>query len=411
MVFFKFKSLLASYSERTFLLLAIALFFMPISNELSSILIGVLFVHAFFSPDFKLQIQSIKGRNLFVIFGLFFLVYCLSGFHSHNASEFEFEIEKKLSYIFLPFAFVFIVISESQKFRLLSIFAYSCVFWLFYCLCRSAFAVIDTGDFTFLYMDKLADWIGMLRVYFSLYLFFSVVILWFDLQEGRGNKKITVFALLACLMGMFLFMSRIQLPVLLFFACLAVFRYFKQKGKAVKGLAFMFTILVGFSAMIYYVKPLNRQFIGAVEKFDRKYAYIPENANGVNERLVMWDCSVALIKENAWFGVGVGDLYDDLTICYRSLNLFNKDRAPSHNQYLQVLVSLGIVGFVVFMGLLMVMVYESFRSKDVLYQAFVVIICLSFFTESILELQRGIVFVVMIGMIFYVANKPLFLKK
>jgi O-antigen ligase len=155
--------------------------------------------------------------------------------------------------------------------------------------------------------------------------------------------------------------------------------------------------------LIYFIEPLNQQFLAAFEKFHPKYAYTLE-ANGFNERLIFWKCSVHLIKENFFLGVGIGDLYEELSVCYANIGLARLNRFNCHNQYLQVWLSTGIIGFGAFISILILHFKKALRSKDSIYLAFMVVICLGFLTESLLELQRGIVFFILISLIFYCSN-------
>jgi O-antigen ligase len=330
-------------------------------------------------------------------------MYVFSGLFSVNKEWYFFEIEKKLGLLVLSFSFFVITITKIQKRILLTIFAFSTVFWLVFCLVLSLFKAYQTNDFSYLYMDKLADWIGMLRVYFSLYIFFSLIILWYDYVDKRGNKTIVVISMLLCVLGMFLFMSRIQLPVLFLFLCILMFQYFKNKGFLVSGVLSLLVLVLIFGGLIYFIQPLNQQFLGAIEKFHPKHAYTLD-ANGFNERLIFWKCSVELIKENVFFGVGIGDLYEELSACYANIGLPRLNGFNCHNQYLQIWLSLGIVGFATFISLLILHFKRAFESKDSMYLAFFVVICLGFLTESLLELQRGIVFFILISLIFYCAN-------
>lgn len=390
-------------SRRPFLIIALLLFFLPSSIHASNLLIALLFVEAVMKY-FTSTIVTHNGRNTLVwAYLLLFLVYILSGINSANTAWYIFELEKKLSLLVLPLSFLAFNVNKVQQRQLLSIFAYSTVFWLFVCLILSLGKFVQTHDVSYLYMDKLAEWIGMLRVYFSLYIFFSLIILWHDFADNIGNRVLLLFSISLCVLGMFLFMSRIQLPVLFLFMCIVFFRFFKTRGLVKLGLLSMLILTIGFSALIYLVKPLNRQFLGAFEKFHPRHAYT-DQANGFNERLIFWKCSVDLFKQNSLTGVGVGDLYDDLSTCYTEIKIPRMAGFNCHNQYLQILLSTGIFGFLVFAYLLTLQIVRAVKSKDTLYQSFIVVICLSFMTESIMELQRGIVFFILMGLLFYSSN-------
>ena len=397
------KEAFVDNTKRPLAIIGLLLFFLPSSLEASNVLIALLFVEAIIRFISNKTTFRVATRPILSVYLLLFIIYVFSGVYSENRDWYIFEIEKKLGLLILPLSFFVITISKNQKRNLLTVFAFSTVFWLIFCLILSFFKVYQTNDFSYLYMDKLAAWIDMLRVYFSLYIFFSLIILWHDYVDSRGNKALVLMSMLLCVLGMFLFMSRIQLPVLFLFLCILMFQYFKNKGLLVSGILSLVALVSIFAGLIYFIQPLNQQFLGAIEKFHPKHAYTLD-ANGFNERLIFWKCSVELIKENLLLGVGIGDLYEELSTCYVNIGLPRLNRFNCHNQYLQIWLSIGIIGFVTFISLLVFHFKRAFRSKDIIYLAFLVVICLGFLTESLLELQRGIVFFVLISLIFYCSN-------
>lgn len=402
-LFQRVKEAFVDNTKRPLAIIGLLLFFLPASLEASNVLIALLFIEAIISLISNKTTFRFKTRPMLFVYILLFIVYVLSGFYSENRNWYIFELEKKLGLLVLSLSFFVLTITNNQKRNLLSIFAFSTTFWLVFCLIFSLFKAYQTNDYSYLYMDKLADWIGMLRVYFSLYIFFSLIILWHDFVDKRGNKNIVLISMLLCVLGMFLFMSRIQLPVLFLFLCILMFQYFKNKGLLVSGIISILILLFIFGGLIYFIQPLNQQFLGAIEKFHPKHAYTLD-ANGFNERLIFWKCSVELIKQNFFFGVGIGDLYEELSACYANIGLPRLNRFNCHNQYLQVWLSVGIIGFAIFISLLVLHFKRAFRSKDSVYLAFLVVVCLGFLTESLLELQRGIVFFILISLIFYCSN-------
>ena len=377
------KEAFVDNTKRPLAIIGLLLFFLPSSLEASNVLIALLFVEAIIRFISNKTTFRVATRPILSVYLLLFIIYVFSGVYSENRDWYIFEIEKKLGLLILPLSFFVITISKNQKRNLLTVFAFSTVFWLIFCLILSFFKVYQTNDFSYLYMDKLAAWIDMLRVYFSLYIFFSLIILWHDYVDSRGNKALVLMSMLLCVLGMFLFMSRIQLPVLFLFLCILMFQYFKNKGLLVSGILSLVALVSIFAGLIYFIQPLNQQFLGAIEKFHPKHAYTLD-ANGFNERLIFWKCSVELIKENLLLGVGIGDLYEELSTCYVNIGLPRLNRFNCHNQYLQIWLSIGIIGFVTFISLLVFHFKRAFRSKDIIYLAFLVVICLGFLTESLL---------------------------
>jgi O-antigen ligase len=97
-------------------------------------------------------------------------------------------------------------------------------------------------------------------------------------------------------------------------------------------------------------------------------------------------------ENNAWIGVGTGDVRDEIEKQYQIDNSILSDeyRLRAHNQFLTFLVSFGIIGLIVFV---LSIIYPLFKITDsYLYLSFVVIALLSMLTEDTLESQAGVTF-------------------
>jgi O-antigen ligase len=118
-----------------------------------------------------------------------------------------------------------------------------------------------------------------------------------------------------------------------------------------------------------------------------------EEFNELTLRLAILECSVDIIKENPVFGTGVGDVMPDLILLYRKLDFkfgFNNAYDP-HNQYVRACLATGIVGLACFLASLVATLVVSIRSKNWQLFAFMIVLCVAFLFESVLERHTGIV--------------------
>jgi O-antigen ligase len=135
--------------------------------------------------------------------------------------------------------------------------------------------------------------------------------------------------------------------------------------------------------------------------------------NSTNIRIIIWKSSVHLIKENFWFGVGTGDVTDELVKDYsnNSFNIGIKKRYNAHNQYLQVWLAYGLVGFSLFTLSFAMYWQMAIKNFDVIYLIFLLIMTIVFLTESYLQTQSGVVFFAFFNtLLFSVNNKRLCAK-
>ena len=77
-----------------------------------------------------------------------------------------------------------------------------------------------------------------------------------------------------------------------------------------------------------------------------------------------------------------------------------ENRYNSHNTYLQILLNLGILGFIPLLVLLLGALALAWKRKDYLFLMFISTIVLLGITEAIFEGQRGIVFVIFFLFLF-----------
>ncbi|MFC2101085.1 O-antigen ligase family protein [Bacteroidota bacterium] len=116
--------------------------------------------------------------------------------------------------------------------------------------------------------------------------------------------------------------------------------------------------------------------------------------NSTNLRWVIYKCSSSLIKKQWWCGYGSGDVQYELNKCYEGfeINEFSKRDFNSHNEYLHIWLCAGILGFLIFCGILLIPLYMAIKNKDFLYAAFLIFCMICFMTENILSRQIGVIF-------------------
>ncbi|PKP35851.1 MAG: hypothetical protein CVU00_00805 [Bacteroidetes bacterium HGW-Bacteroidetes-17] len=131
------------------------------------------------------------------------------------------------------------------------------------------------------------------------------------------------------------------------------------------------------------------------------------NGNSLVQRIEYWTASINIIKENFWWGAGTGNIPHEFEAQYNEMNskLSQKNRMESHNQYLLVMISLGILGFIWF---IFALIYPGIKTRafsDYRYLAFLLIILISMLTEDTIETQTGVTFFAFFNTIFLLNSK------
>jgi hypothetical protein len=118
------------------------------------------------------------------------------------------------------------------------------------------------------------------------------------------------------------------------------------------------------------------------------------SGNSLAQRFEYWRAGWGIVKNNPIYGVGTGDVPKAFELEYikNLTKLKVENRARAHNQYLTMLLTFGILGFIVFIYCMFLpLTYPQVRADDT-YLIFIVVIGLSFLTEDTLETQQGLSF-------------------
>jgi O-antigen ligase len=119
-------------------------------------------------------------------------------------------------------------------------------------------------------------------------------------------------------------------------------------------------------------------------------------------RGLLWDKSWKLIKQNPLIGWGYYSAHDHLRNEY-TLSGFEegvKQNYNSHNQYLFSWLCFGIAGLVLLVAFNLQFLLICFRKKEFLGVYIMLLFIMAMMTDCMLEIQKGIVFLMMFGGIF-----------
>jgi len=111
-------------------------------------------------------------------------------------------------------------------------------------------------------------------------------------------------------------------------------------------------------------------------------------------RMLIWQSSLEIIKDNFLIGVGTGDVEDALVKKYqeKGISMAAEQRLNAHNQYIQTYLAIGLPGFLILALMLFLPAWQAFRRYNLVYFLFLSIMAFNFIFESMLEAQSGVVF-------------------
>jgi O-antigen ligase len=395
------------------------LFCLSFSPLISAICEGILVFIWLINQKYKASRLLILENKILLLPGLFYLLHLVSIFYSSNWQYASLDYQIKLSYLLFPivlsgFSFS---ISEIRKFKFYFIggVVVTSIFYFVYASIRY-FESGDTGLFFYSEYSRF-----MHPGYFTIYLNLAFIFLmenYFLNAEKKKSERVILFLIMFFVFANITLLSARMawivavLTILIYYFIL----FFKsQIQKREKYISILFVLLmIGFQmgANRFNNKSDSRfkQIEDAIEN-PSQMTQAPERTyegeSGITARVHLWKNAAELISQNLFFGVGAGDLKEDLIKVYGKNNFAYgiKNNMSPHNQYLHTTVILGVFGLCFLLTMLFMPAVAAFKNQQWIYFLFMVIIVVNCITESILERQSGVMLFAFFNSLFYFQMK------
>ena len=335
--------------------------------------------------------------TLLVSLYILYLVYAIPTKHLPIALDF---LEYKLSLLAFPFLFCF-----EPKFRV----NWKYVFYSFliavsllviYDLAQASIQYSKTGLLNSFYSSALSP--THHPTYLTAFLSLAIMIsLRFAKSEVSLKLKMCFWGLIALFVLMHVPLSSLSglLFLVLFFSVAFIYSLIKKRKWSILLITAVTSVAIVFSVL--KVKPSLSKNIENVIALVNEYADSPKKfvqtrpfpMQGNEARLVLWTVAFDIFKEHP-MGVGLGNLEEMMHQRLVELGL-NKQADLNynpHNQYLQIAGELGIIGLLLFLGILLYGVIWAISSKNWLLTLVMLSLMFNCFFESMLQRQSGIVF-------------------
>lgn len=369
-----------------------------LSNKLNSLCIIALLLTWILEGGFALKFRRLIRTPFFVLNVSLFLLYLFSVALSEDKATARFFIEKNLSLVVLP-----MVLLSRKRFVKEEIFNIGKVFVAGTVLLMTIATVIALRNYMQLYdsnvffYHKLSESVGISAIVASFFCILSLAWL-FYLPAGKW-KNIAGGLLIIWLV---LLTSKLFLALLCLMLILNLASKLTLRVKLLSG-----AILVMLVAVIALTQNPVRKRFGDMGKFQQYYLTAPTFNEGIyfdglSLRLVFIRFGLEIMKEEKsyWFGTGTGDAERLLQQKIKAYHMYQGDGIKEkqgylqygyHNEFLQRYVQLGITGLSAFIALLVYCYYMAVRYRHRFLRNILLIFTLSFFTDTLLEQQVGLV--------------------
>ena len=342
---------------------------------------------------------------------LLYLMALLGTIYSSYKVEAYNDWEKQMALILFPLLFLFSAFDFAKyKWKLLTAFAATCTITVLYLYVQVIRVILYNhlpirAIFSSVFLNhNFSAPIGLHATYMSMYVLLSmvIVIILALKQTKRGWLYIPAIIILA--LGLLQLSSRavfisavfvlnVSLPILLM----------KGKQRWVATASFAALGLITVLAIVKIDAFKNRYVVELKEDLTQ----IADRNELLEPRIVRWQVAMDLIKNSIVFGHGSGSEIAILKEKYFEDKLYNSylNQLNAHNQYLSFLLKFGIIGLGVYLFILYYGFKIAFRSNDVVFLSFLLIIFVVSFSENILDVNKGIFFFAFFYSYFVFSNQ------
>ncbi|WP_289043715.1 O-antigen ligase family protein [uncultured Olleya sp.] len=361
---------------------------------------GVLFIVLILASIFSLiKGKKIKFHKLVLINSILFLIYLLALSYSSDILVAAKRFETASSIMIAPVVFSFfyynqkVVFSEKNKllfFKVLhwSNIAFMFVIITFYLKIRYVDQQVEYGYFLS-HLERRLPFLNDHPIYISIIFSISVIFsTCYILTRKQSVKFNYIYGVSAFLMFLLiLFLSRKGVILALIISLTLIFVFYKKNNLKIiilASIAFFFLV----TSLLFFIPQTNKRIS---EMFD-KATYVNKNeTNSTSNRLQIYKCAIDLIKEKPIFGYGIEDDRKALYQCFKErLYYLYEFRFNTHNQYLSIVMKVGLFGLLAFLFFLGYNLKMATITNDWLFVGIIVFFSIIMFFENILERQNGV---------------------
>jgi O-antigen ligase len=243
---------------------------------------------------------------------------------------------------------------------------------------------------------------GIHPTYMGMYLSFAICMLLFTpIETGHRTWNILKFGLIYILL-VFLLSLLAKSPLI---ALVFIFLHYAYLQRHIL-YRFKWVILGSVAAVVTttFFIPFFRQRVGEIFQFMGKGKGGSVADNSVYVRKMIWIMDTDLVKRNWLTGLGPGRMLRALQEKYFFYSLginFNVGYYDPHNQYFSEWISFGVFGFLMLVVTLVVQFVKAIRVRNYLYLYLLILITTTFFTETLLSRQQGVIFYSVFTSLFF----------
>lgn len=347
-----------------------------------------------FNPDLKSNFSQLLSSKDYLAVTVFFFLVLISGLWSEDTSYLLERLRIKLPFLFLPF--VFISISPFNERQYLGLFYFLIVLMFF--------SSLIVGINYLLHFEAITENINsgkviptpMNHIRFSLVLAFSIlagIVLWWKKFYLKYSWERHLIAAIILFLFYFIHVLSVRSGLFVLYLSILFFsvRYIYLTRQYKLGIA----VILGLFLLPVIAYKTIESFHAKVDYARRDlqmYALGLGKDYSDAERIISSEAGLKVGNENPLFGVGAGDLKQEVEAYYIEQGIDISTPKMPHNQFISVYAGTGLVGLVLFcMAFFYPLKYKG-NYKDELFASFHLIVFFSFMVENTIETAIGVAF-------------------
>lgn len=359
--------------------------------------------YSFFFNSWREKWQLFKERKYILWMLLFFVMVGISVLLSSNFRSGLRYLDPRLPLLYLPLSIGLIQIRKELKEKILLGFALLTTAMALFCLCYGIYQNDFFNKPEFLYNDALTHVLGQQSIYISLLVNLSIYIFAYHIFFKKSKNSAWMILGVLFLFAMSYLLASRNLMLVLYISTLGFAGYYiiRRKKYLEGGTLILGLFLSVFLIFKFFPKTLNRykelmftefsyQSMGKESHYNMEVT--KEQWNGANFRIAAWRCGWELFLSNPIKGVDIGDKKDDLMKKYKEKNFEFGIRTQKnvHNNYLDILYSMGIIGMVLFLlGWIIYPLIYAKQFKDWLSMLMIITFAIAWTTEIYFDRSLG----------------------
>ncbi len=400
-----------SASSRFYFLLLLAMFTMPFTIWLMLPIAICMIVNWITEWNWKEKWENLRARKALpalICLTLPYLMLIPGWLTSCNKSEATAYFD---CYLWLLIAPVILLTSKPDALTkrhlhtALGLFTLSIVDHILIILCIAGYKFAQTGNPNYFYYSTFSEFLH--PSYVAMYATFGFFFLLHTLKENWHVENISLrilkMGMMAILLvGVILLQSKAGVLCFLILNVIWIAHFFIKRKRYLSGILVL-CLLFGGSLLLYHSGWIKKNRLMETVEQIRNHKENPYGTDSSEIRLTLWKTSKEIIRENMPWGVGTGDVKQEIKLHALEKNYTNLIRRQynAHNQYLQSLLEIGIPGFIALLSLCLYPVYYSIRQKNLLYFSFAIMVIFNLSVECMLSVRAGVDFISLInGLLF-----------